>query len=89
MIRGQWLEVEAKVKLGSRMFGVGLICCRLQNYRVCWFTDNQNVVRIILCGSRKAALQEKALEIFVNCVNYKVRLDPKWVPTYSVAWHES
>ena len=30
---------------------------KLKNHRVRWFTDNQNVARIVLIGSRKPALQ--------------------------------
>ena len=42
------------------------ICHKLQNHRVRRFTDNQNVVRIVLYGSRKAVLQEEALAIFAT-----------------------
>jgi len=31
---------------------------QLQNERVHWFTDNQNVVRIVLHGSKKPILQK-------------------------------
>ena len=57
-----------------------LICHKLQNHRVRWFTDNQNVVRIVLYGSRNAVLQEEALAIFATCVNYHIRLDLEWIP---------
>ena len=42
---------------------------KLKNERVCWFTDNQNVVRIVQHGSSKPALQVEALGIFSLCVN--------------------
>ena len=31
-----------------------------------WFTDNQNVVRVITVGSRVSELQELALSIFTR-----------------------
>ena len=34
---------------------------KLENERVRWFTDNQNVVRIVQYGSRQPALQDDAL----------------------------
>jgi len=36
----------------------------LQNERVRWFTDNQNVVRIVLHGSKKPLLLQEALAVF-------------------------
>ena len=36
----------------------------LLNQRVCWFTDNQNVARILTVGSCKPALQQEAMAIF-------------------------
>ena len=37
---------------------------KLENFRVCWITDNQNVARILLVGSRKPVLQVVALNVF-------------------------
>ena len=37
-----------------------------------WFTNNQNVARIILYGSRKPFLQEEALTIITTCVNHHI-----------------
>ena len=37
---------------------------KLKNFRVRWFTDNQNVARILLVGSRKPVLQAVALKVF-------------------------
>ena len=42
---------------------------KLRNERVHWFTDNQNVARIVHHGSIKPALQAEALAIFSLCVN--------------------
>jgi len=41
---------------------------KLKNERVRWFTDNQNVIRIVQYGSKKPALQSEALGIFSACV---------------------
>jgi len=49
----------------------------LQNKRVRWSTDNQNVVRIVLHGSRKPALQQEALTIFDTSVKGRIRLEPE------------
>ena len=37
---------------------------KLQEERICWFTGNQNLVRIIQQDSEKLALQVEALAIF-------------------------
>ena len=52
----------------------------MKNHTVRCVTDNQNIVRIVLYGSKKPILQEEALAIFVVCVNYHIRLDPEWIP---------
>ena len=53
---------------------------KLQDERIRWFTDNQNVVRIIQQGSGKPALQVEALAIFSICVGNRIRMEPEWVP---------
>ena len=50
-----------------------------KNCRVCWFTDNQNVVRIVLYGSKKSILQEEALAISATGMNNQIRLEPEWI----------
>ena len=40
---------------------------KLQGHTVKWFTDNQNVVRIVQVGSKKPHLQEGAMAIFQTC----------------------
>ena len=53
-----WRELHAvRMVLGS-------LAHLLQNKRVRWFSDNQNVVRIIDTGSRNPKLQKEALEIY-------------------------
>jgi len=36
----------------------------MKNEHIWWFSDNQNVVRILQTGSRKTDLQAEALAIF-------------------------
>ena len=50
--------------------------------RVRWFTDDQNVVRILQVGtcSCKPHLQVEALKVFKACVVNNIRLEPEWVP---------
>ena len=52
-------------------------CPKLQNECLHWFTDNQNVVRIVLCGSKKLLLQELALSVFQLCVVHHVTIEPE------------
>ena len=53
---------------------------KLCNSRVRWFSDNQNVVRILQVGSRKPILQEQALKVFQTCIAYQIKQEPEWVP---------
>ena len=52
----------------------------LQNERVRWFKDNQNIVRIALHGSKKPLLQNEALAIFNTSVRSRIWLELEWVP---------
>ena len=53
---------------------------RLKNHRVRLFTDNQNVVRIVLHGSRKPLLQKEALAILSIGLQHQIRQEPEWIP---------
>ena len=68
-----WQELRA-VRLVLESFGP-----KLQNERVRWFTDNHNVVRIVLGGSKKPILQQEALAIFETSVGARIRLEPEWI----------
>ena len=46
-----------------------------KNHKVRWFTDNQNVARIVLYRSRKSVLPEEALAIFATYVKYHIGLE--------------
>ena len=52
----------------------------LQAQSVTWFTDNQNIVRIVDCGSRVPALQDLAMDIFQTCLLNGVSIDKQWIP---------
>ena len=82
---GQWSPVEvARSSTWRELQAVNTVLQsfqgKLRNERVHWFTDNQNVVRIVQHGSPKSDLQAEALEIFSVCVNNKIRLEPEWIP---------
>ena len=53
---------------------------KLRHERVHWFTDNQNVVKIVECGSTRPSLQAEALAIFSICVRGNIRIEPEWIP---------
>ena len=82
---GQWTEEEAQQSSTWREPRTARqvlesFAKKLHNQRVHWFTDNQNVVRIVLHESRKPLLQVEALAIFAACVNECIRLEPEWIP---------
>ena len=47
---------------------------------VTWFTDNQNVVRIVNSGSKTPSLQELAMDIHRSCLLNAVNIDMQWIP---------
>jgi len=53
---------------------------KLKNERVRWFSDNQNVVRILQTGSRKPDLHAEALAIFSSTLDAQIRIEPEWIP---------
>ena len=81
---GQWTEQEVQqnstwCKLRAVRLVLESFAKKLCNQRLCWFSDNQNVVRIVLYGSRKATLQVEVLAIFTVCVSSCIRLEPEWI----------
>ena len=82
---GQWLPEEAlRSSTWRELRAVRLVLedfsPKLKKCRVHWLTDNQNVVQIVLYGSRKPILQDEALAIFATGVNNQIRLNPEWIP---------
>ena len=45
-----------------------------------WYSDNQNVVRILQVGIKVDALQDQAVAVFSICAEHSIRLEPAWVP---------
>ena len=66
--QGMWPEESTRSSTWRELRAVRVVldalATKLANERVRWFTDNQNVVRILTVGSKKADLQEQALAIF-------------------------
>ena len=52
----------------------------LSCFEVAWYSDNQNVVSILLNGSRKVDLQLLALQAFHICLQFHISLVPEWIP---------
>ena len=82
---GQWSEHEALQSSTWRELTAVLrvlmaVAAKLMNFRVRWFTDNQNVARILLVGSKKPLLQAIVLKVFSLSVQYQIRLEPEWIP---------
>ena len=53
---------------------------KLANQRIRWFTDNQDVVRIMNKGSRNPLLKQEASAIFNISITHQVRIEPEWIP---------
>ena len=70
-----WRELRA-VRLVLKDFGPKL----KKSCEVGWLTDNPNMVRIVLYGSRKPIPQGEALATFATGVNNQIRLEPEWIP---------
>ena len=82
---GQWLPQEASQSSTWRELRavrrvLESLVTKLRNQRVRWFTDNQNVSRIITTGSKKPQLQAEALAIYSASVANNIRIEPEWIP---------
>lgn len=53
---------------------------KLSNSRLRWFSDNQNVIKILTTGSKRSQLHAISLNIFNVCLHYQVHLEPEWIP---------
>ena len=69
-----WRELKAVC------FALEAFASRLSGSKVVWYSDNQNVTSILLNGSRKNDLQLLALRAFQICLQFRIFLDPKWIP---------
>ena len=82
---GQWSKYEASLSSTWRelvAMVLSAIVIKLAGHRVKWFTDNQNVVRIVEAGSKRKHLQSIAISIlnFDLCFKYGICLDMEWIP---------
>ena len=53
---------------------------KLKNECIRWFSDTQNVVRIMEIGSKIPELQEEAFVIFSITAWNLIRIEPQWIP---------
>ena len=88
---GNWTHEEAaKSSTWRELVAVGrvleAIALLLKGLHVRWFSDNQNVVRIIQHGSRKAHLQVEAMKILEICIKHQILIEPDWVPRGRTNW---
>lgn len=67
-----WRELKA-VSLALEAFA-----SHFSDFKVIWYTDNQNVEAIILSGSRKADLNLLALLVLQICLKFRILLEVKW-----------
>ena len=82
---GQWTPSESKQsskwhELRAVSLVLESLVSKLANERVRWFTDNQNVARIMAVGSKSALLQKEAFAIFSCSIANKIRIEPEWIP---------
>ena len=80
---GHWSAQEAVKSSMWRELKGGFQFCNLfaqelQGHSVKWYTDNQNVVRIVQVGSKKPHLQEGAMSILQICLQYCIKLRMEW-----------
>ena len=77
--QGQWLPEEANQSSELRAVRQVLeaFAVKLRNERVRWYTDNQNVTRIIVTGSKNPSLQQEALAIFSTSVANSISIEPE------------
>ena len=85
IVHGQWSSWEAEQsstwqELRAVSQVLQCLAQKLSGERIHWFTDNQNVVSILLYGSKKVLLQKKSLKIFQVSLVHQIKLEPEWVP---------
>ena len=74
ILSSTWRELKA-VDMVLRSF-----VDKLGGHIIKWYTDNQNVVRIVQCGSRKPHLQDGAMSIYQLCMSNGIKLEMAWIP---------
>ena len=69
-----WRELTAVRRLLQSLIS------KPKNQRIRWFSDNQNVVRILEIGSKKPCLQVETLLVFSIATRNLIRIELKWLP---------
>ena len=85
LVAGSWSEGESKHSSTMReILAVKYVLLslieRLSGLTIKWFSDNQNVPRIIEHGSSKEHLQTEAMSIFHMCCAHGISLEMEWIP---------
>ena len=85
IVQGQWSALQAQQSSTWRELKavdevLRSLADKLAGHTVKWFTDSQNVVRIIQVGSKKPHLQDGTISIFQNCLSKNIRLELEWIP---------
>ena len=85
LVAGQWTDKEMSTSSTMReilavKFVLLSLLHQLSGLSVKWFTDNQNVPRIMSCGSRKSHLQSEALSIYNICCFHSISIEMEWIP---------
>ena len=84
LVSGVWSHEEMRSSSTFReILAVKFVLLSLVNQlsglTVKWFTDNQNVPRIISSGSSKGHLQSEALSIFSICCSHGISIEMEWI----------
>jgi hypothetical protein len=84
-VQGSWSEHEAHLSSTWRELKAVYqvlysLAPKLKGHIVKWFTDNQNVTRIVQSGSKKPHLQDGAMAIYEACFQNGIKLEMEWIP---------
>ena len=80
MVRGSSSQSSTWRELKAMWMVLESLIPKLKNERIRWFSDNQNVVRIMEIGSQIPELQEEAFAIFSIAAQNLIRIEPQWIP---------
>ena len=85
LVSGVWSHEEMRTSSTFReILAVKFVLLSLVNQlsglTVKWFTDNQNVPRIISSRSSEEHLQSEALSIFNICCSHGISIEMEWIP---------
>jgi hypothetical protein len=88
LCQGNWSPVECgKSSTWRELKAVDNIllslCVKFKHHKVQWFTDNQNVVRVIARGSMRHDLHTLAHSICQTCTLNHIQISPVWIPRES------